>query len=108
MRCGVGWRGGAGGSVELELAARTVDFGRRWERLSRFGSRCMNFMIFMPSYNLYLTDADEEVNKWTGACARVLHFVPVYLYSLESLSRTDNLKDSTVSSCKLRRLVRFT
>ena len=56
MRCGVGWQGGAGSSVELELAARMVDFGRRWERLFRFGS-------FMPSYNLYLTDADEEVNK---------------------------------------------
>ena len=31
LGCGVGWRGGAEGSVELELVTRMVDFGRRWE-----------------------------------------------------------------------------
>ena len=60
MGCGVGWRGGAGGSIDLELAASMVDFGPLWEILFGFGSRYMISMIFMPFYNLYLTDADED------------------------------------------------
>ena len=63
MGCGVGWQGGAGGSVGLELAARMVDFRPRWEILFGFNSRLITFMIFTSSYHPYLTDADEEVSK---------------------------------------------
>ena len=57
LGCGVGWRGGPGGSVELELAAWTVDFGPWWEILFELDSRFMTFTTFTTFYHLLLTDA---------------------------------------------------
>jgi hypothetical protein len=31
LGCVAGWRGGAGGSVDVKLVARMVDFGPWWE-----------------------------------------------------------------------------
>ena len=56
-----------------------VDFGPRWERLFEFGFRFMTCIIFTTFYDPFFTDADEEVNKWTRAYARVLRFVRVYV-----------------------------
>ena len=34
-----------------------------WDILFRFGSSIMTFMIFTTFYDLFLTDADDDLNK---------------------------------------------
>ena len=45
--------------LTFELVAWMVDFGRLGDTFSRL----ITYIIFTTFYDLFLTDADEEVNK---------------------------------------------
>ena len=69
----VGWRG-AGGSVDLELAAWVVDFRPWWEILFGFNSKFITFMIFTAFYHPWDPIWLTLTRKWVNERARCESF----------------------------------
>jgi hypothetical protein len=91
---------------EEQEAVLTLSLLLVWSILGLGGRYFVTFMIFTTFRDPFLTDANDDSThayvRVLGICSSISGIVTYTLCidSFESLSRTERLKASTVSSCK--------